>query len=323
MAPEKPPQERRIKNMLFSEIYGNYYNTIAAILDEALKDNVTSEEVRSIAAKKAFAESTLTITDELSHKGRWPLIDKDGRALTKKETHMPLTTLQKRWLKAVLLDKRIQLFDVDDSGLEEVEPLFKPEDIVYYDQFDDGDNYEDEAYVRIFKMLLKAVSEHISVKILYTRKDGLQKWTLCNPVRIEYSLRDDKFRMISRVKSVTDIFNIEKIKDCEYCGAYEEGTITSDVYNKKSVELILRDDKQALERFMLQFSIYEKVTEKLSDNMYRCVLTYEADDETDILIKVLSFGTNLKVETPQSFIRQIKKRIKMQKQLSSQLFFQD
>ena len=64
---------------------------------------------------------------------------------------------------------------------------------------------------------------------------------------------------------------------------------------------------------MMQFSVYEKVTEKVEDDAYRFILTYEAEDEIDIIIKVLSFGPNLKVVGPEGFVKQIKNRLVMQK----------
>ena len=75
--------------------------------------------------------------------GRWPLLDKHGRAFIKNETYRPLTLLEKRWLKSLLSDPRIALFHPDESGLEDVEPLFLPEDIVLFDQFSDGDPYQE------------------------------------------------------------------------------------------------------------------------------------------------------------------------------------
>lgn len=42
-------------------------------------------------------------------------------------------------------------------------------------------------------------------------------------------------------------------------------------------------------------------------------ISYEAEDEIDIIIRVLSFGPNLKVVGPESFIKQIKSRLEMQR----------
>ena len=72
---------------------------------------------------------------------------------------MPLTTLQRRWLKSLLTDKRLQLFDVDCSGLEDVEPLFSEEQFVYFDRYSDGDNYDAPQYKQHFRLLLQAITE--------------------------------------------------------------------------------------------------------------------------------------------------------------------
>lgn len=299
--------------MLFSEIYGNYYNTIASILDSAVEKPVTSAEIRKIVDEKAFRESVLTIPDELSANGRWPLIDEAGKSILTKETYMPLTVLQKRWLKALLLDPRIRLFNPNMEGLEEVVPLFEPDDFVYYDQFSDGDPFEDEQYISTFRIILKALKNHRSIKVLYKQKNDSEKWMTCNPIRLEYSLRDDKFRLISSTKSKVSTINLAKVLACELGDAFNEEDLKVELHEKRKVELLLRDERQALERVMLQFSIYEKVTERLEDDTYRFVLTYEAEDEIDLLIKILSFGPNLKVVGPDSFVKQIKERLLMQK----------
>lgn len=70
---------------------------------------------------------------------------------------MPLTIMEKRWLKALLADPRIALFQPEQTGLEDVEPLFQPKDIVLFDQFADGDPYGDETYTKIFRQILSAV----------------------------------------------------------------------------------------------------------------------------------------------------------------------
>ena len=299
--------------MLFSEVYGNYYNTVASILDVAIDRPITPAEIRKIVDEKAFGESNLTIPKELSDTGKWPLLNKEGRSVITRETYMPLTLLQKRWLKSLLLDPRINLFQPDIRGLEDIEPLFRPEDFVFYDQFADGDPYEDENYIRIFRLILSAVKKQLSVNVLYTMKNGSPKWITCNPIRIEYSQRDDKFRLISASKSKVKTINFARIVECEIGERFDDSELKTDLHDKRTVEFLLKDARQALERVMLQFSIYKKITEKIEGNLYKISLTYEAEDEIDIIIRILSFGPNIKVVGPESFVKQIKNRLNMQK----------
>lgn len=299
--------------MLFNEVYGNYYNTVAAILDAAIDKPISASEVRKIVEEKAFAESIMTIPEQISSNGEWSLLDETGMALIKHETYMPPTTLEKRWLKALLLDPRIALFNPSNKGLEDVEPLFNPNDIVFFDQFSDGDPYQDEDYIKKFRLILSALKDNRTLRVLYSLKNGAEKWMNCNPVRLEYSLRDDKFRLISASKSKVNTINIAKIIQCEIGETFDMVEVKELLHDKRTVELLLKDERQALERVMMQFSVYEKITEKLDDNTYRVGLTYEAEDEIDIIIRVLSFGPNLKVVGPESFIKQIKSRLEMQR----------
>ena len=64
---------------------------------------------------------------------------------------------------------------------------------------------------------------------------------------------------------------------------------------------------------MLHFSHLEKETVRLDENHYRITLSYEADDETEILIRVLSFGPMLRVTSPERFIGLIRERLRKQK----------
>ena len=97
--------------MIFSELYSAYYNTVARIITAAFDKNTTEKDLDRIVSENAFSESVLTIMPSLKS-GKWKLLDSSLKPLLKHEPTMPLTLLQKRWLKAVSLDKRVRLFDV-------------------------------------------------------------------------------------------------------------------------------------------------------------------------------------------------------------------
>ncbi len=63
---------------------------------------------------------------------------------------------------------------------------------------------------------------------------------------------------------------------------------------------------------MLHFSDLEKETEKTDDRRYRITLHYRQGDETEILIRILSFGPVLKVVEPESMVSQIRERLAKQ-----------
>ena len=63
--------------MIFSEIYGVYYNAVAEILKEAANHPLQENELRQIIKRHAFEESILNIEPALKE-GRWQLLKADG-----------------------------------------------------------------------------------------------------------------------------------------------------------------------------------------------------------------------------------------------------
>ena len=103
--------------MLFHEIYSSYYIAVSSILKEAVRGTLTGKKLNALVQEHAFGESLLTIPDGLKGE-KWRLIHKDLSTPLEEEPSMPRTILEKRWMKALLLDPRIRLFMPDMAGLE-------------------------------------------------------------------------------------------------------------------------------------------------------------------------------------------------------------
>lgn len=56
----------------------------------------------------------------------------------------------------------------------------------------------------------------------------------------------------------------------------------------------------------------------MQENRYRITLKYDRPDETELLIRVLSYGPLLRVVAPKSFICNLKKRLERQEMLRAQ-----
>ncbi|MCL1940315.1 MAG: WYL domain-containing protein [Synergistaceae bacterium] len=300
--------------MLFSEIYGSYFRAVAAILEEAVNGTLREERINEIVREKGFGESVLNIPAKLKS-GEWALIGPDLTTPLKRGPSMPLSTLQVRWMKALLSDPRVRLFSPSPEGLEDAEPLYAQDAFVYFDRYMDGDPFGDEAYIRNFRAALTALREKRKLDVSYLDGHGKKEhsWHLI-PHRLEYSAKDDKFRLIGRVRRMNLTINMARIVKCEAMEAY-----TPDEYEfapaKNELVMELVDERNALERAMLHFSHLEKETERLENDLYRVTLRYQRDDEIELLIRVLSFGPKLRVISPPGFIEQIKERLNRQKKL--------
>ena len=119
--------------MIFNEIYGCYYDAIAKILSVAVKRPITKNEMREIVEKHAFTESYFEIEAKLRTQ-EYQLLNKDGTTPIKNKPTLPLTNLQKRWLKTISLDKRIKLFCDDFPEISDTSPIYLPENYYIYDK---------------------------------------------------------------------------------------------------------------------------------------------------------------------------------------------
>ena len=299
--------------MLFSEIYGSYFNVVASVLAEATKGCLTDKRLTELVNEKAFAESSLSIPTSLK-RSTWPLLNRDMSTIIQEAPTMPLTQLQKRWLKALLQDPRIALFDPDTTGLEDVQPLYNQGTFVFFDQYNDGDPYEDQSYVENFRTVLQAIREKKALRVRFRGHTGVRHSFVCLPYRLEYSPKDDKFRLLSMGKRNAHTINLARIRNCTVLEPYElEGTT---VPQERTCELtmLLHDERNGLERVLLHFSHFEKETLRLEDRLYQIKLRYDKDDETELLIRVLSFGPILEVIAPDSFCSLIRTRLAKQVQ---------
>ena len=129
--------------MLFSELYSVSYNTVARIIRTAFKGELGDKELRKCVSEEAFFESIITILPALKS-GKWPLLDEDLCPRLENIPTMPLTTLEKRWLKAVSLDPRVRLFGVEFPDLSYTFPLFTSDDYRIFGKCSDGDPFGDE-----------------------------------------------------------------------------------------------------------------------------------------------------------------------------------
>ena len=299
--------------MIFSELYGAYYNTVTNILKEAVRAPVSAETMRRLIAQNAFGESLLSVEPALTG-GRWQLLLPDGTTPLEHIPTMPLTLLQRRWLKAISLDPRIRLFPVNLPEDPDVEPLFTPEDYVVSDKYADGDPYEDEDYIRRFRMILESIRDQTPLRIDTKNRFGGITDLVLLPKYIEYSEKDDKFRLIGNGSRYGRVINLGRILNCKpYRKPFAENPENDYAKRTEEVTFDLINERNALERALLHFAHFEKEAERIDEKRYRVTVRYDKDDETEMVIRVLSFGPMLKVTGPPHFENLIRERLIRQK----------
>ena len=298
--------------MIFSELYSAYYNTVARILSAIMDDKTDERVLNRIVMKYAFDESVLTILPSMKS-GKWQIMHPDFTTPIIHRPTMPMTNLEKRWLKAISLDPRIKLFGLDFSFLDDVEPLFTPDDYYVFDKYLDGDPFDDEKYIERFRLILYAIREGKQIKFTMKNRRGNDSFVRCRPLRLEYSEKDDKLRLITGGCRYVTTVNLSRISKCAIDdGAHPVGWRCEDV-KQQSLTLKLSSARNTPERLMLHFAHFEKQAQKLADDTYLVKIKYEANDEPEMVIRVLSFGPTVEVVEPEGFRELVREKLKKQK----------
>lgn len=315
---------------IFSEIYNCYYQIMKNILSHTTA--ISLDELRLQVSNNGSDESLLYLIPKITS-GEWDFFERDGEMFLSKiseDFFVPLTDLQKAYIKTILSDEKIKLF-LDKNQIESImhklqdtPVLWKDEYFNYYDRYSNGDPFSDENYIKHFRTIIKAIKNHQFLDITYASKTNHRVHHHYLPCKLEYSIRNNKFRLLAMDKKASgrhiNTLNLDRIVDISPLDIYapESPDINSMIKTsnyKEPVKLFIHTNRNALERTMLHFANYEKNTTKIDDNTYECLIYYNKATETELLIEVLSFGPMVEVVGNKHFLWMIKKRLKKQKAL--------
>jgi len=310
---------------LFSEIYGAYYNAVSKIL--SLK-NLSAKDILKIIKENAFSESSLYIMPRI--KDEWHLVSENNGVFNsnlKNIPSMPLTLIQKKWIKTIISDPKAKLF-IDDNDisrisdyLKDVKPLFDYKNFFFFDRFSDGDDFSNPEYIKFFRTIHKAITDNEILRINFISSKGNNITHDFLPVKFEYSPKNNKFRTHAFIISNqgikdTAIINISRISSIKNTGKYFEvknKNIHSYIRCPEPVCVEISHERNGVERFMMEFAGYEKVTEfNEQTGICSASIWYNKTDETELLIRLLSFGTVLEIKSPEYFRSLARERIEKQ-----------
>ena len=313
---------------LFSERYNCYYQVLRHLLTS--QTGMTATQMQELIMGEGFEESMLTILPKLQE-GEWQLLKKEGNLYYSKlhsPLLTPLSTLQQSYLKALLLDPRMCLFLPAEQQkelsalLKDVAPLWTPEQIYYFDRYKGGDPYDTPAYQQNFSTLLDAIKKQQYVDIDYTSPKGNHIHHHYLPCKLEYSIKNDKFRLLAIEKPGSshpclDTFNVGRMVsviklDQFHSTPVDLNSIIVSSYYEEPVTLHIHNQRNALERAMLHFANYEKNTKKIDADTYECRIYYNKNMETELLIELLSFGPMITVLGNERMLELIRQRLQRQ-----------
>lgn len=330
---------------LFSEVFGAYYQMVSYLLRLCGKEGggMSEEEIRRLTVRMGFAETSMYLIPKLLGKDGWPLLAKTSEQPVRWKSRLhhlpkrPVTMLECRWLSAAISDPKAPLFLSYEmlgrltQALAGVAPLYMGKDFRYFDRYLDGDPYRNTGYQKNFRAILSALQEGRAMEITYRTgvHDGMEESRVHRgiylPLQLEFSEKDDKFRVyckrLHRGRFVGyATINLGRILSVSYSRERWEDSGEAErmrVWLKKQrceypVEVEVSQERNGIERFLVEFSSYEKETWMEQPGLCRVKIWYQKADETEVLIRILGFGPVVKVLGPEPFLRQVRDRVQMQ-----------
>lgn len=322
---------------LFSEIYGSYYLMLDLILAKAADKEITKKDIDNIVARYGFLESSLYFTpDAVAQSGGYNLLLQSGNGYSSVLKHPPVSIVtgnQKRFLKAMLSDKRVRLFlqgselEYFENKLTDIEPLYDLNDVIFTETSLDGDPYDDELYQDNFRCILSAIRLHQALRISFDSAKGKRHTFMLAPWKLEYGLRDDKFRLCGvsfyhgkainyvkvNVARMTAVTVVDESFDLDF-----ERFIKAK-QNHEPIEIVITNERNGFERVFIGLSNYERVSTYDEETVTCTMKIFYTDDELpELLILLMSFGPVIRVTGPQGFKERFSARIKKQIELFTQ-----
>lgn len=260
---------------------------------------------------------------------------------------IPLTKWELRWLLTILDDPKMTLFLTKDT-ISSLKGIIPPEitpikiressdtdiatsaDNIYY-----FDRYHSESYridSHLFRTLLSALHNSEALNINYNAGKGTTFKGVYYPIYIEFSKRDDRFRLYVQEAKTDRIYmmNCDWISTAELTGTnfdmYRCQSVLKDFFtaNQCEVSVEFEDTRNILDRILNEFSPWKKICEcirkKDKNNSvpakYKLTIYYHGYDQMDMVIRLMSYGPYIRFIDKEHFIcQEIMKRIGKQQEL--------
>jgi hypothetical protein len=336
---------------LFHEIYNRYMLVIIEMLQKSQSpEGLTRSEMSRIIAGKGFFydniqfEDAITGQSKRSERNREVMdnvhlfTQRDGVYVTpfaEAGKRILPTILEKRWLKTVLADERARLFVSPallaelDRWLKEVLPLYDIADVLLKNCRTNGDPYQDAAYIERFRTILSAVQQRSQVRILNVTFDGRRVESRFTPYRLEYSLKDDVFRVCGGVADEAGddgvklismrLSRIEEVEPLELLDSGAEASgdrfleLAERRRSQEKVLLEIANSRNGFERFLHFFSNYSRMA-RYQERTGKLIveLDYYDFDESELIISILAMGPIVKVIGPERLRMKVIERLHRQ-----------
>lgn len=333
---------------MFSECKNRYFHLVFQILNLA-KEGLSKEEVIKLIDQGEYDEKLIGkdfktfqgfLLNEYDENENFNLLsEKDGAfyPIINTETKNPLpvrfTIIEKMWIRRLIEEPMAKVL-LGESLVEKLQMALKDvknapsiDTIEMTNKARNGIKIDFTKFERDFHTILKAIVEEKAVRYSNVDKWGNQLENKVSlPIRIEYSLKDDKFRvsMYSLDESRAIMVNLHTIHHVKIADDIKQKIDRKTVlkalkekrYSKEPIVVELKDERGAMERCFMSFSGYERSSRSLGHNKYEIKLYYYTFEEDEVVRKIIALGPYVRVISPQRIIGMVVNQIRKAMELS-------
>lgn len=264
---------------------------------------------------------------------------------------LPLTRIEIRWLLTVLDDPLAEIFLEKEwiTGLKNLlnrvscaDGAFPMQSIYYFDRYHLNRDCESEepgisepvrmteGERKYLRQVYRAMKSEKKIRVLFRNWKGEERTVICAPVWMEYSRRDDLFRIWyvnHKVKKIMKI-NLSRIvdltilQDSRYRYHLDrEKELLDEAYQKSMTRIkveFYQGTRNLPDRILTEFSLWKKkCVYDIQTEKYTMTLHYPTEDEKEILVRLLGYGPYIRIlaEDDNYVLKEIKRRLSVQRDL--------
>lgn len=309
---------------LFNDYKNRYYRCIQNIINGIYNgEKYTKKDIRTIL-QGAYLEDEIVLVKELVDGRFFDYEDDTASLMVGCDVPIRLNNLELAYLKMFVEDECFngvlndELLQKLKDELEDVESLgynkfWKRENV---DKF--GDDMKEESFRSKIITLEKAILENKYIKYTSKNKKGeIFKDKIAYPYKIEYSIKNNRYRLVVFCDNRAIKINIDVIMELEILKektvtAEEKAQIENFINAKKNISdplvLKIEDNKNTLDRCFNLFSAYDKKYYYEGENLILNIY-YHDFDKAEIIRDILSLGKSAVVLSPKSVREEVIKRI--------------
>lgn len=315
---------------LFNDYKNRYYRCIQNIINDIYNgEKYTKQDIRKIL-QDAYLEQEFVLVDEFVN-GKFFEFEGDMAKL-RIDSNIPirLNDLEIAYLKMFVEDEEFNKV-LDEEILTKLKQKLDKIYSLNYNQYWEresidkfGDSLDNPEFRNKIITLEKAILDNKFIKYSSkNRKGDVFEDKIAYPYKIEYSIKNNKYRLIvfgdnRAIKiNIDSITKIEILEDKDF--SLKDKSISQDekikefINNKKNIDkpivLKIEDNKNTLDRCFNLFSAYDKKYYYDDNNNLILNIYYHDFDEAEIVRDILSLGKSVIVLEPKKIRDKVVGRI--------------